>query len=118
MIGNSSHLAKASDIIALTHQCRCAKLVETGNLSKAFQLATFTSVQTSLAAPQRLALLQNKHHARHTSQPTPDPFNTLPVISSDSVLHYIRKARKGVAPGFDKLRNEHVKTLSDCYNSI
>ena len=105
-------------------QRRCAKLVETGNLSKAFQLAT------SLSAPQRIALLQNKHPVRHTtsftareietvtSQPAPDPVNTLPVISSDSVLHYIRKARKGVAPGFDKRHNEHVKTLSDCYNPI
>jgi hypothetical protein len=53
-----------------------------------------------------------------TSQPTPDQVNALPVITSNSVFHYIRKARKGVAPGFDKLRNEHVETLSDCYNPI
>ena len=41
-------------------QRRCAKLVETGNLSKAFQLATSTTVQTSLSAPQRIAYLRNQ----------------------------------------------------------
>jgi len=48
-------------------QLRCAKLVETGNLSKAFQLATSASVQITLSAQQRIALLQQKHPTRHTA---------------------------------------------------
>jgi hypothetical protein len=102
MIGNSSPKPSPQSF-----QRRCAKLAETGNLNKASQLATSTSVQTSLSAPQRIALLQNKHPARHTTSftareietvtsPTPDPVNTLPGIISDIVLHY----------------------LSDCYNPI
>jgi hypothetical protein len=132
MTGTCSPLAKhhAPNPSRQSFQLRCAKVVESGNLSNAFQLATSISVQTTLSAQQRITLLQQNHPVRHTasftaleidsvtSQPTPDQVHALPVITSDNVLHYIRKARKGVVSGFDKLRNEYVKTFSDCYNPI
>jgi hypothetical protein len=45
---------------------------------------------------------------------TPPPLNapTLPLLHHNDVLHYIKHSKNGIAPGYDKLRMEHLKALT------
>jgi len=52
-------------------QLRCAKLVESGNLGKAFQLISSPSSVTSLTPAETIALLQAQHPPRNIDSFTP-----------------------------------------------
>lgn len=104
------------------HQ-RCARLVEAGNLSKAYNLHTSSPVTSLLSSQETILLLRDLHPPLHTAsfQPhelatftTPAPLHapTLPLLNSNDVLHYIKHSKNGIAPGYDKLRMEHLKALT------
>ena len=50
---------------------RCSKLVESGNLSKAFNLLSASSVTSSLSADETIRILKSKHPSRHVESFTP-----------------------------------------------
>ena len=110
-------------------QLRCAKLVESGNLGKAFQLISSPSSITSLTPAETIALLQAQHPPRNIDSFTPaeqlsvsaqPPLiqQHLPDFTTNSVVAYLRHASNCIAPGYDKLRIEHLKTLSGCNNPL
>jgi hypothetical protein len=37
---------------------------------------------------------------------------TLPLLHPNDALHYIKHSKNGIAPGYDKLRMEHLKALA------
>jgi hypothetical protein len=110
-------------------QLRCAKLVESGTLGKAFQLISSPSSVTSLTPAETIALLQAQHPPRKIDSFTPaeqlsvsaQPPRVqqhLPDLTTNSVVAYLRHASNGIAPGYDKLRIAHLKALSGCNNPL
>jgi hypothetical protein len=110
-------------------QLRCAKLVESGNLGKAFQLISAPSSISTLTPTETIILLQGQHPPRHIDSFTameldsvsldPPPHHLhLPDFTAISVVAYLRHAPNGIAPGYDKLRIEHLKALSGCNNPL
>ena len=104
------------------HQ-RCAKLVEAGNLSKAYNLHTSAPVQSLLSSQETILLLRDLHPPLNTASFLPHELDTfmatplatppaLPLIHPNDVLHYIKHSKNGIAPGYDKLRMEHLKALT------
>ena len=107
----------------------CAKLVESGNLGKAFQLISSPSSVTSLTPAETIALLQAQHPPRNIDSFTPaeqlsvsaqPPLDQqhLPDFTTNSVVAYLRHTSNGIVPGYDKLRIEHLKALSGCNHPL
>ena len=125
--GRSFSRSPSTSLVPTSLPARCESLVESGNLSKSYQLLQASSLSSSLSPQERITQLRAKHPPLHTASftpqelasvhdsPIPDPLMSLPPVTTDSILLHLRSASKGTAPGFDLLRYEHLHALTSCH---